>query len=809
MKKYQYPEILAPCGTMAAFRAALSAGADAMYMALKQYGARAYAANFELSELLQVIEEAHLHERKIYLTLNTLLTDEEMRRIPEVMDPLYHAGLDAVLVQDFGLARFLRERYPKQELHASTQMNICSVPGARYAKELGFTRVVPARELSLAELSEIRDKVGIEVEAFVHGAMCYCYSGRCYLSSFLGGRSGNRGKCAQPCRRKWDGSYRLSMKDLCTLKEVPDLIAAGIDSLKIEGRMKNEYYAAACVDAYKTMVEDVRLGVFSEEKAARYEERLAEVFNRGGFTHGYLKQHSGPDMLDENMPGRAGVPIGEIDSVLSGKVRLTTEKDLNRGDALEIRISPEKEPIRLTLSEGAKKGTEVMLASPGTRMLHPGLPIYRVRNARLMAELENRFIMLRPRIPLRLTVTLSAGQPVTILGEILREDPGSPDGVTSTGENVYLTGAYAEQAKERPMKNPVIEEKIGTLADTDFELRELVIQNDNLSFIPAGEIKRLRRECLEILKKKRIERGKRIDERPIYIEETPEAGGKVSAYEKEKSGTPEISGSSLVSHMRKGPVCMVTSIAQARFLMLLPKKPSAIIFRNDLSLMDMGELRRFAASRGDVRFFAGFPAIYRTLISNEFMESLYNTANMLDGVYLPGVDSYAWYIERAFQKAFKKDEQDGFGRVVILGEALYRYNTHSTEHFRKDAGKYGFTLITEAPYELPAEKTEESDIRLVYGRIPLMHTAQNAAASSGFEGAEKQGLRLSGEGELSLLLYQNPKLWYNTLLSGLPVISDPAGQIPVYLFTTEDEKEMERVLSGAGNVRGIRHKGLA
>ena len=520
MKKSQYPEILAPCGTMAAFRAALSAGADAMYMALKQYGARAYAANFELSELLQVIEEAHLHERKIYLTLNTLLTDEEMRRIPEVMDPLYYAGLDAVLVQDFGLARFLRERYPKQELHASTQMNICSIEGAGYAKKLGFSRVVPARELSLAELSEIREKVGVEVEAFVHGAMCYCYSGRCYLSSFLGGRSGNRGKCAQPCRRKWDGSYRLSMKDLCTLRDVPELVAAGIDSLKIEGRMKNEYYAAACVDAYKTMVEDVRLGVFSEEKAARYEERLAEVFNRGGFTHGYLNRHSGPDMLDETMPGRAGVLIGEIDSVLSGKVRLVTEKDLNRGDALEIRISPEKEPIKLTLAEGAKKGTEVILASPGTRMLHPGLPIYRVRNARLMAELENRFIMLRPRIPLRMTVTLAAGQPITLLGEILREEPDSPEGTVPTGENVYLTGAVAQQAKERPVKNPVLEEKIGTLADTDFELRELNIENDNLSFIPAGEIKRLRRECLEKLRKMRIESGIRKDERPVYIEDS-------------------------------------------------------------------------------------------------------------------------------------------------------------------------------------------------------------------------------------------------------------------------------------------------
>ena len=266
---------------------------------------------------------------------------------------------------------------------------------------------------------------------------------------------------------------------------------------------------------------------------------------------------------------------------------------------------------------------------------------------------------------------------------------------------------------------------------------------------------------------------------------------------------PDNGDPSVINCFRKGPVCMVTSIAQARFLMLLPKKPSAIIFRNDLSMMDMGELRRFAACRGNVLFFVGFPAIYRTLISNEFMESMYNTAEELDGVYLPGLDSYAWYLERAFRVEDRKDDRKA---VVILGEALYRYNSLSSEHFRRDAEKYGFTLITEAPYELPADQTEESDIRIIYGRLPLMHSAQNAAASAGVGGA--QGYRLSGEGDTGLILYQNPKLWYNSLLSGLPVISDKGRQIPVYLFTTEDEKEMERILSGIADVRGIRHKGL-
>ena len=763
------PEILAPCGNMAAFHAALSSGADAMYLALKSFGARAYAANFELSELLQVIEEAHLHERKIYLTLNTLLKDEELNRIPAVMDPLYRAGLDAVLVQDLGLYRLLRERYPELMLHASTQMNLCSAEGAEYAKALGFTRVVPARELTLEELKAIRDKADIEVEAFVHGAMCYCYSGRCYLSSFQGGRSGNRGRCAQPCRKRINGAYRFSMKDLCTLTDVPALVDAGIDSLKIEGRMKNEYYVAACVDAYRTLVEDHRLGVYSEEKALKLEERLAEVFNRGGFTHGYLRQVKGPDMLDMEMPGRAGVPIGEILGIADGKISILPEKELNRGDSLEIRLSPEEEPVRLTVGERIPEGKKSCLAAPSTRRLSSGMQIYRVRNARITQELEDRFLKALPQIPVWMEIELSAGKRLKLI-------------TRSVGDTEYeAEGIVAESANARPVTDAVLRDKIGTLSDTGFELKELIIRNDKQSFIPAGEIKRLRRESLEWLRKELIQRGHRPESQKYgdLIE---------TAADKNTDHAPVIP---------EGPVCFVTSVRQARYLMLLPKKPSVIVFRNDLSYMDPAELKLFSEKRGDVRFIVGFPAIYRSLIAEETMEELFLLAESLDGAYLPGIDSLAWYLKRIGNAPGDK--------VIFLGEALYQYNHSAAEHFRKEAARTGRILWTQSPVELSKDEAPAASVTLVYGKLPLMRTVQDPGDLG------RSGMRL----------LQNPKMCYNSVLSDHPVVSIPSGAA-AFLFTDESEPVMEKLLRIGHTYSGdrlvhelmsefrdaVRHKGL-
>ena len=225
-------EILAPAGSYDCFRAAVSAGADAVYAGGSRFGARAYADNFTEEELIRAIEEAHLFGKKLYLTLNTLLKDSEMEELYDYLSPFYEKGLDAVIVQDTGVMEYIRTRFPGLDIHASTQMTITGYPGAAFFEQAGAVRVVPARELSLSEIREIREHTDLEIECFVHGALCYCYSGQCLLSSVIGGRSGNRGQCAQPCRLPWTVNghrkYYMSLKDMCTLDLIPDLTEAGV-----------------------------------------------------------------------------------------------------------------------------------------------------------------------------------------------------------------------------------------------------------------------------------------------------------------------------------------------------------------------------------------------------------------------------------------------------------------------------------------------------------------------------------------------------------------------------------------------------
>ena len=242
MRRKAKVELLAPAGDINAFYGALNAGADAVYLAGSRFGARAYAENFSEDKIIECIQYCHLFDKKIYLTVNTLMKEEEIPALYDFIKPLYIAGLDAVIVQDIGVLRYLGKNFPDLELHASTQMSICTEYGVSILQEMGVSRIVPARELSLKEIEEIHKKCDVEIETFIHGAMCYCYSGQCLFSSILGGRSGNRGRCAQPCRLPYKvkhnkkDNYYLSMKDMCTIEHIPLLIQSGITSFKIEGR---------------------------------------------------------------------------------------------------------------------------------------------------------------------------------------------------------------------------------------------------------------------------------------------------------------------------------------------------------------------------------------------------------------------------------------------------------------------------------------------------------------------------------------------------------------------------------------------
>ncbi|WP_027215598.1 peptidase U32 family protein [Butyrivibrio fibrisolvens] len=444
MKDLQRPELLAPAGNYEAFLGAISAGADAVYLGGQKFGARAYADNFDTQQVIRAINYAHLYGRKLYMTVNTLVKEEEFDDLYDYLAPFAQAGLDGVIVQDFGVWGFVKEHFPNVELHASTQMAVTGVYGARLLKKMGAVRVVPARELSLQEMIDIKEKAGIEVEAFIHGAMCYCYSGMCLFSSIVGGRSGNRGRCAQPCRLPYfvhgglsqsandrsfsasdntsedDEYYPLSLKDMCTIEIIPSLIEAGIDSFKIEGRMKKPEYVAGVVSIYRKYIDK-----YLEDPKAPFKvdpkdlDVLRHLYLRTEISQGYYQRHNSRDMVTLSSPGYSGSDDRLIAS------------------------------IRDTYLTGERKRN---IEAYG--YFHPGCESM---------------------------LTLS-------LGDV----------------SVTVSGQVVQEASKRPLSKDDLAQRIMKLGDTFFELRkeDLTIDMDESDpgiFMPVKEINELRRSACEKL----------------------------------------------------------------------------------------------------------------------------------------------------------------------------------------------------------------------------------------------------------------------------------------------------------------------
>ncbi len=364
INKYRnpHPELLSPAGDYESLIGAFNAGADAVYLAGDKYGARAYASNFSQEELVQAIKYAHLLNRKIYLAVNTLVKNKELDGIYDFLHPYYMAGLDAVIVQDLGVFYFILHYFPDLEIHISTQMTITGTNGSFLVKELGASRVVPARELTLEEIQNIRKNCDIEIETFIHGAMCYSYSGACLFSSILGGRSGNRGRCAQPCRLPYKiennknssnsdngEQYCLSLKDMCTIDLVPDLIEGGIDSFKIEGRMKKPEYTAGVTSVYRKYMDQFNENPDVYQVTPDDQVFLEQLYTRSKQQNGYYKKHNGKEMITETKPSYNGV-----DDVVLQKIREQyLEKSIQIPAFAKVELVP-GEPIQCTLECNGK-----------------------------------------------------------------------------------------------------------------------------------------------------------------------------------------------------------------------------------------------------------------------------------------------------------------------------------------------------------------------------------------------------------------------------------------------------------------------
>lgn len=506
------PEILAPAGSMESLYAAVNAGCDAVYIGGSMFGARAYADNPDHENLLYAIDYCHLHGVKLYMAVNTLLKEDEiMDSLYNYIKPYYEAGLDAAIVQDTGVIYMLHKYFPGLALHASTQMTLVSGEGARLLKDYGITRVVPARELSLAELKQVKEDTGLETEVFVHGALCYCYSGQCLFSSLLGGRSGNRGRCAQPCRLPYQHgsqderqeSYILSMKELCTLPYIGELIEAGTDSFKIEGRMKSPAYTALVTSIYKKYT-DIYINYGREgyndyiskhkEDFRHDNEMLAEVYNREGFTDGYIyrKAHGRnrkENMLASRRPKHGGVCIGKVVSAGKGKLEYKLYKDVNAQDVVEFRNHAMDTLYEYTTSTGIKSGNTVEARFLKGCNIRPGDMVYRTKNSAVLDNIKKKYLENNKKVMATALFKAAAGEMASLY-------------IEKDGLGVTVYGGICQKAEKSPATESSVRKNLLQTGNTEFGFKETKIIIEDGLFLPVSMLKNMRREALAELKGK-------------------------------------------------------------------------------------------------------------------------------------------------------------------------------------------------------------------------------------------------------------------------------------------------------------------
>ncbi len=497
------PELLAPAGSKEALIAAVENGADAVYFGAKAFSARQYASNFTNDELEWAIDYAHVRGAKAYVTVNTLVKDSELEEACEYLQFLCNAGADAVIVQDIGILRLLHERLPELPVHASTQMTIHNVDGVKFFEEMGVKRVVLARELSLKEIKRIKSQTKMEIETFIHGAMCFSYSGQCLLSSMIGGRSGNRGYCAQPCRKKYRigeaEGYLLSPRDLNMSEHIPALVEAGIDSFKIEGRMKRHEYVAGVVRIYRNLIERYFEAPENFHVTDSEKQTLLTLFNRG-FTTGYFFGNPGNELMSRKYPYNIGTEIGTVAGYDSKKKLLSVllKAPLRVGDG--IGTGGEGIAVRSMYvnNQRVSEAGSGLVKIPGDIEVSKGSAIFKTYDSRLMAFLEAKSIR---KIPVKISIKARIDE----LVELRIKD----------GENeIMVHGGIVSCAENKPVSKESIAVQLKKLGNTVFEAQEISFDLGENIFIPVSELNELRRNAVTMLERERTQKWKRRCKKP-------------------------------------------------------------------------------------------------------------------------------------------------------------------------------------------------------------------------------------------------------------------------------------------------------
>ena len=499
------PELLAPAGNMESLRAAVSAGCDAVYLGGYTFGARSYAGNFSDEEIVEAIKYCHLRRVKVYVTINTLIHEDKFDMCISYIDFLHHNNVDAIIVQDLGLMDYVRKVYPNLEIHASTQMHIHNIEGVLFVQSLGISRAVVARETPIETIKEMKQKSTIELEVFVHGALCVSYSGQCLMSSMIGGRSGNLGNCSQCCRMKYDfisdgkvinkDKYPLSTKDLNTLEYIGNLIDIGVDSLKIEGRMKRPEYVYMVTKLYRKAIDNYML--YHDTKITEKDlDDLMLLFNRK-FTKGFLFSESNNNCTHSYRPNHMGVILGKVVAYKKNIASITLTRDISLGDG--IRILGDKEDVGCTVNKMFCNGEPIEKAYAGNTVeiyidgeVTVSNVVLKTTDYEQLSEIES-FMKIEKLFSIRGEVFIEIGKPV--LFNAYDED--------------YLVQAVSKEVVECAKKSPTTKDRIETqlkkFGGTVYQLNDLTIHmSDQNIFIPITVLNELRREIVEKLNNHRL-----------------------------------------------------------------------------------------------------------------------------------------------------------------------------------------------------------------------------------------------------------------------------------------------------------------
>lgn len=776
-------EILAPAGSMECLKAAIAAGADAVYTGGALFGARAYAHNLTEEELLEAIDYVHLHGRRLYLTVNTLIKDREMeKQMYDYLLPYYRQGLDAVIVQDIGLFRFIRKHFPDLPIHASTQMTLTGVDGAKFLEKEGAQRIVTSRELSMAEVKKIANETELEIESFVHGALCYCYSGQCLFSSFIGGRSGNRGQCAQPCRLLYRTpeakrpQYLLSLKDICTLELIPEMIESGIYSFKIEGRMKKPEYAAAVAFQYRKYA-DLYLKYYeecpAEEDPAAYamkkyrvreEDRqmLLDLYNRGGFHTGYYHTQNGREMISLNRPNHAGVPAVKV---LAKKGRNVTAKaltDLYPQDIIELPMRKGREKAdNYTCKDAVRKGMNVQIPVFADTPFKRDEIWMRTRNSTLIDTLREEFVNGKIKERICGTFRLYPQEKATFT-------------VKCRDAEITVAGEKAQEALSQPMSRERIEKQLRKTGNTEFEFSFLKAEIGEKVFLPMQSLNELRREALETLEKVICEKYRRSGE----VKDPEEDKTELSMEEEVLSGW--------TASVRTAEQMEVILEEEAIGRIYVDCTMFPRIWEKDSYVEWITKVH--AAGK---EIYLVMPYIFRERTRKQY-EAAYNRifGAGWDGILIANYESFAFLKEH------------GYTGRIMTDYNLYEFNQESRK-FWKEKGVFEFT----APVELTERELQDLRVKdgevIVYGYLPMMISAGCIQKTT------RGCLKKSGQTTITDR-YRNPFVvknecdyCYNILYNYVPlylgdrmeeVYQIGPGRIRL-MFTTERQQEVRQILS--------------